>query len=219
MGVSHGLASHFSSPGNDGLAARPAADPCVRKCVAPRLWRAVRVMVIPGLCTVTEDGGWLVTELRPVPALGGSCRFLIDGYDPQESAHEIVACVEAFCSFDKSQLQEASVHVFEYYRDVAIEVGTHEPDFPNISQPDQVWDFVTLTREPVVLREQAGEPWFVALENECAWEREHGLMLVLKEGRAVTKVSAYDGPLTNRRAFADDSIPEDAVYWKPPSSQ
>lgn len=78
-----------------------------------------------------------------------------------------------------------------------------------------VWDFVTLTRQPVVQREQPGGPWFVALENECAWEPEHGLMLVLKEGRTVTKVSEYDGHLTNRHAFADDSIPEDAVYWRP----
>ena len=70
-----------------------------------------------------------------------------------------------------------------------------------------------LTREPLVQREQRGGSWFVALENECAWEPEHGLMLVLKEGRAVTKVSEYDGHLTNGHAFANDSIPEDSVYW------
>lgn len=175
-------------------------------------------LVIPGLGTVTQDGDWLVTEPREVPALGGRCRFLIDGYDPQEETRDLVACVEAFCSLDVSHLESASGHVFDYYRDVASEVASRTPGFPDISQPAQVWDFVTLTREPVVQREEDGGPWFVALENECAWEPEHGLMLVLKEGREVTKVSEYDGHLTNRHAFADDSIPESAVYWNPSTS-
>ena len=72
-----------------------------------------------------------------------------------------------------------------------------------------------LTREPFVQRELPGGPWFVALENECDWEPEHGLMLVFKGGRKITKISGYDGHLTNRHAFGDHSIPEDAVYWNP----
>jgi len=176
------------------------------------------VLVIPGLGMVTQEGDWLLTEPREVPALGGPCRFVIDGYDPQEEAHDLVACIEAFCSLGVSHLEAASAHVFDYYRDVASEVASRTPGFPIISEPAQVWDFVTLTREPVVQREEEGGPWFVALENECAWEPEHGLMLVLKEGREVTKVSDYDGHLTNRYAFADDSIPESAIYWNPSTS-
>jgi len=172
-------------------------------------------LVIPGLGTVVEDGDWFVTEPRLVPVLGGPCRFVIDGYDPREDARDLVACVEAFSALDASALMAASAHVFDYYMDVAREVAAHEPDFPDIAQPTEVWDFVTLTREPFVQREEVGGPWFVALDNECAWESEHGLMLVLEEGRRVTKVSEYDGHLTNRHAFGDDSIPETAVYWNP----
>lgn len=68
-----------------------------------------------------------------------------------------------------------------------------------------------LTDEPVVQHE--GTHWYVVLENECSWAPEHGLMIVLREGRQVTKVGQYDGHLT--KALADDSIPEDAVYWSP----
>jgi hypothetical protein len=173
-------------------------------------------LVIPGLGTVMKDGDWFVTEPRQVPALGGPCRFLIDGYNPQgDDAQDLAACVETFCSLDTSALKSASAHVFAYYQDVADDVASTTPGFPNIVQPDDVWDFVTLTREPLVQREELDGPWFVALENECAWEPEHGLMLVLKEGRTVTKVSGYDGHLTNRHAFADESVPETAVYWNP----
>lgn len=74
---------------------------------------------------------------------------------------------------------------------------------------------MTLTREPVVERGESGSPWFVVLDNECAWDREHRLMLVLAEGRAVTKVSECDGHLTDRHAYGDGSIPEEAVYGSP----
>lgn len=164
--------------------------------------------VIPGLGAVTHDGDWLVTDPRPVPALGKQCRFSIDGFEPQRSS-ALVACVDAFCSLRTADLLVASDDVFAYYQDVAAEVGD-EPGFPGISAAGDVWDFVELGSEPL-LQFQDGS-WFVVLENECAWEPEHGLMLVLREGRRITKVSEFDGHLTNRHAYGDDSIPEDAVY-------
>ena len=169
------------------------------------------VTTIPGLGPVTQDGDWLVSEPRYLPALDKQCRFLIDGYEPEESAG-LVACVEAFTSLTKAELDAAAEPVFAYYRDVEEEVGT-EPGFPRISGPANVWNFVTFADD--VWLERDGSTWFVVLENECAWEPEHGLMLVFRDGRQVTKVSQYDGHLTNRHAFADDSIPEQAVYWNP----
>lgn len=96
--------------------------------------------------------------------------------------------------------------------DLSGEVGD-EPGFPRVPEHAGVWDFVTLTDAPHVRRDEG--TWFVVLDNECAWEPEHGLMIVLREGREVVKVSEYDGHLTNRHAFADDTIPEGAVYWSP----
>lgn len=167
-------------------------------------------ITVPGLGSVTEDDDWLVTEPRHIRVLGKPGRFMIDGYEPDASAG-LVACIEAFCSLEASHLTAVSDHVFAHYRDVAADV-TEEPGFPQIPEPADVWDFVTLTDEPLV-RQHEGH-WFV-LDNECAWEPEHGLMIVLKEGREVVKVSEYDDHLTNRHAFADDTIPEDAVYWSP----
>jgi hypothetical protein len=170
-------------------------------------------ITVPGLGSVTEDGEWLVTDPRHVPVLGKPGRFIIDGYEPQEPAG-LVACIEAFCSLGGSELTAVSHHVFAYYRDIAAEVAG-EPGFPEISDPARVWDFVTLTNQPLVQLDDG--TWFVVLENECDWEPEHGLVIVFKDGRDVVKVSDYDGHLTNRHAFADDSIPEDAVYWNPSS--
>ncbi|WP_116951428.1 DUF6985 domain-containing protein [Jiangella endophytica] len=76
-----------------------------------------------------------------------------------------------------------------------------EPGFPQIPEPRAVWDFVELTGEPYVERYEA--TWYVVLENECAWEPQHGLMIMLRDSRAVTKASAYDGHVTNRNAYGD----------------
>lgn len=38
--------------------------------------------------------------------------------------------------------------------------------------------------------------------TNCAWEPEHGLQLVLREGRSITKLGPYDGHLTHSDAFA-----------------
>jgi len=172
-------------------------------------------MDLPGLGAVTEDEDWLVTGPRKVPALGGRCRFLIDGHDP-EVRDALVACLDAFCRLEPADLEVASAHVFAYYSDVAAEVGP-EPGFPRIEDAAEVWGQVRLTAEPVVQHD--GTHWYVVLENECSWEPEHGLMIVLREGRQVTKVGQYGGHLTNRQAFTDDSIPEDAVYWSPSPSR
>jgi hypothetical protein len=49
----------------------------------------------------------------------------------------------------------------------------------------------------------AAEPYVV---QNCDWEVEHGMQLVLRDGRTVSKVSPYDGHLTNADAFADPKL-------------
>lgn len=46
---------------------------------------------IPGLGAATTTEFALVTEPRPVPVLGRSCSFAVDGYEP-EHAPGLVAC-------------------------------------------------------------------------------------------------------------------------------
>lgn len=43
------------------------------------------------------------------------------------------------------------------------------------------------------------------------WEEEHGLQLIVRDGRTVVKVGGYDGHLTNTDAFG---VPDlvDVVY-------
>ena len=64
----------------------------------------------------------------------------------------------------------------------------------------------------MVFRRSSGDMRvYVSIECECAWEPEHGLQLVLQEGRRVTKIGPYDGHLTNSDAFARPDL-EGVIY-------
>ncbi|MFA1544590.1 DUF6985 domain-containing protein, partial [Actinomadura monticuli] len=45
-----------------------------------------------------------------------------------------------------------------------------------------------------------------SLECECDWEQEHGLQMVFRDVRTVTKIGPCDGHLTNSAAWGDDSL-------------
>jgi hypothetical protein len=66
-----------------------------------------------------------------------------------------------------------------------------------IAGPEEVFDHVRFGEITVERDGPEGDgPVFVSVECECAWEPEHGLQIVFREGRSVTKVGPYDGDLT-----------------------
>jgi hypothetical protein len=70
-----------------------------------------------------------------------------------------------------------------------------------------VWDHVSFGTEFHVERGFDDQEVYVSVACECSWEPEHGLQLVFKEGRCVSRVGPYDGHLTNGA--------DDAVYGSP----
>jgi hypothetical protein len=55
---------------------------------------------------------------------------------------------------------------------------------------------------------------YVSIECACTWEPEHGLQLVFRGGRTVSKVGPFDGHLTNASAFGRHDL-GGAVYVSP----
>lgn len=180
---------------------------------ASRLPYAHRVE-IPGLGAVTEDEyGSLVSAPIPVPVFGNAALpFAVDGYADDPAPEDFHAAIRTFLALDRTVLEDASPAVFEYYRDMADEFGDDLDDFPAIASPGEVWNHVQFDRHEVsVQRDDDGEPVYVSVECECAWEPEHGLQIVFRDGARITKVGPYDGHLTNASAYARDDL-RDVVY-------
>lgn len=49
---------------------------------------------------------------------------------------------------------------------------------------------------------------YVAVDCRCDWEEEHGLQLVFRQGRMLTRVSDQDGHLTEAHAYGRVDEPD-----------
>ena len=176
-------------------------------------------MRIPGLGLLAEDAdlGWYRSGPVPVPVLGGEpCRFIVEGYVDDRSPEDFHAAIRAFLALDRSALTAAAPSIFAYYRDITDDILAAGDDdwYVEVEGPHDVLDHVRLGDEPTVARDPVDRHVYVSLECECDWEPEHGLQLVFRDGRTVTKVGPYDGHLTDPPAWTADS-PDGIVYHRP----
>ncbi|MEM6596410.1 MAG: hypothetical protein AAF672_16600 [Pseudomonadota bacterium] len=100
------------------------------------------------------------------------------------------------------------------YRDFHEAVGGDDwldAEMGIVQDPEEIWRHVT--PGPVFIEDGRGSDTscYVVMEAECAWEPEHGLMMVWKDGKFLSKVGGYNGHVTNANAYADDTL-HDTVY-------
>jgi hypothetical protein len=75
-----------------------------------------------------------------------------------------------------------------------------------------MFDHIRFGNEPTVARDPYSDRHvYVSLECECDWEPEHGLQIVFRDGRTVTKVGPCNGHLTNSAAYGDNRL-DGVVY-------
>ena len=161
-------------------------------------------MEIPGLGPLTPDEYQYASEPVPVQVFGGRlCRFVVDGdeYPEDPAPADYHRAIESFRALDESALDAATEAVFAYYRDVAASFDEQGWEYTRVAGPGEVWQHVTFGRDVEVARDADGDGRIhISVECECSWEVEHGLQLVFRDGRAVTRVGPYDGHLTNESA-------------------
>jgi hypothetical protein len=144
-----------------------------------------------------------------VPALGVDCRFLLEGYKDDLAPSDFRDAILRFIAMTPQVLMDARVHVYAYYTDIKNSGWGDPPDIPGVAA---VWDFVSFGTEAIVSRRGSGDNRiYISLECGCAWEQEHGLQIVFREGDAITKVGQFDGHVSNADAFADPSL-ENTIY-------
>lgn len=175
-------------------------------------------MRIPGLGPVKADaeGGWYVSSPLAVKVLGGAlCRIVVDGYDDDHRQEDFHETIRTFLALDPSVLAAASPAIFAYYRDVvdSLAASGDQSMHVEIEGPHDVLNHVQFGDEPTLSRDADDDQHvYVSLECECDWEPEHGLQIVFRDGRTVTKVGPYDGQLTNATAYAEDEL--DGVVYR-----
>lgn len=152
---------------------------------------------IPGHGEFSDSGGeW--TASMSVDLVGDEVEFTVvhDGEDVD--LDQLAMCLSNFRSLSERALKDATPLVFAYYREATEDFSDDEREeygIPEIADPTEVWDYVTLGTAATVERDDETGEWFVVTENECEWEPEHGLQIVLRNGEEVTRVSDVDGSI------------------------
>jgi hypothetical protein len=155
--------------------------------------------------------GWYQSEPKPVRFLGGrACRFIFDDYGSDEAELlDIRRAVQNALDVGPEVLATAEPYVVQYCEEMLVRYPDEFRPKVHLAKPSDVWSYVRFGSELHVSRRTDGDAEdgvYVSIECNCDWEREHGMQLVLRDGRAVSKVSPYDGHLTNADAFADPKL-------------
>ena len=108
-----------------------------------------------------------------------------------------------FLSLSAADRLAATDAVFANYQQVLAWAGQQLA----LNEPSDVWRYVTPQHLHIIEEsDEAQRDIYLLIEAECEWEVEHGLQLVFRQGRMLTRVSQYDGHLTESQA---EDIPED----------
>ena len=89
------------------------------------------------------------------------------------------------------------------YMDFLDAVGFDEADEPlrQIKDRKEIWDFIQPAEIYVTRRPFKEQDIYVLITCDCDWEQEHGLQLVFRKGKQLTRISDQDGHLTEADAY------------------
>ena len=82
-------------------------------------------------------------------------------------------------------------------------VGFDEADeqLRQIKDQNEIWNFIYPTEVYITRRPYKEQDIYVTIACECDWEQEHGLQLVFRQGKKLTRISDQDGHLTEADAY------------------
>lgn len=154
---------------------------------------------------------WLISEPISIPFFDGKeLAFILSGYDDERFLAEADTAILNFLEKDKEDRKEISFLVFKNYKEVIENIGE---DVPSIENEENIWRFVYPQGIYLTRRDRRDKDIYLMIECECEWELEHGLQIVFRQGKKVTRISDVDGHLTEADAY-DKLDEEDELLSK-----
>ncbi|TWH98756.1 hypothetical protein IQ05_03226 [Flavobacterium tiangeerense] len=83
----------------------------------------------------------------------------------------------------------------------AVEIDSADEALRQIKNKNEVWNFIQPSEIYVTRRPYNERDIYIQIACECDWEQEHGLQLVFRQGKKLTRISDQDGHLTEADAY------------------
>ncbi|NOU61986.1 DUF6985 domain-containing protein [Marinifilum caeruleilacunae] len=148
---------------------------------------------------------WWHSETLKIPLVDKELVVTFMDFEPDSDEtfiQEADTALRSFLLLDsvyRAEISNLVLNHFVEYKELVCEVDV-PTEMKEINE-HEIWKFITPT-EILITRRPYNEPdIFINLTCECAWEPEHGLQLVFKKGKALTRVSSQDGHLTTADAY------------------
>lgn len=127
-------------------------------------------------------------------------------FEPENDKTFIDEADHALTNFLKFNLEDrnlVSELVYKNCMDFLDKVEFDEADEPlrQINDKNEIWDFVQPTEIYISRRHRRDNDIYLQIACECDWEQEHGLQLVFRQGKKLTRISDQDGHLTEADAY------------------
>ncbi|MBL7782234.1 MAG: hypothetical protein JNM22_13510 [Saprospiraceae bacterium] len=123
--------------------------------------------------------------------------------DDKEFINEADEALKLFLSKSNADRLAISNLVYNNCMDFLNAIGYDENDKPlwEIKDQHEIWNFVQPSEIFISRRPYQDKNIYVDISCECDWEQEHGLQLVYRKGKHLTRVSQIDGHLTDADAY------------------
>jgi len=148
---------------------------------------------------------WWNSEGVPIPFFNNlRLPITYTGFTPEEAPRFIAEADEALKHFLKLAVPDRIRASDIVYRNCMESLDLAEPGdqqkFRNVEEHD-IWKHVFPKEIYLMRRPYRQHDMYVQVSCECDWEQEHGLQLVFRQGRKLTRVSGHDGHLTEADAY------------------
>jgi len=155
---------------------------------------------------------WWIIDNISIPLFDNkSMPITFMNFEPEVDKKFIAEADIAFTNFlnlsnsDKAVLTEI---VYRNYIDTINAIGRDnvKPELADLKNKEGVWDFVNPTEIFITRRHRRDMDIYISVSCGCDWEEEHGLELIFRQGKKLTKIGGHDGHLTESDAY---DIPDD----------
>ena len=108
-----------------------------------------------------------------------------------------------------------SKYIFEVCKETLDNFDNNEfiDTFLSLKSEKEIWKYIHPSEILISRRPYNDQDIYIVAACECDCEREHGLQLVFRQGKKLTRVSGQDGHITEADAF-DKPDKEDKLLSK-----
>lgn len=168
---------------------------------------------------LTQDNNfkdWWRSEVYEIPFFDNKrLPIILMNFEPVHDSTFIQEADEALTNFlklnsaDRNSISELA---YKNCMDFLEAVGFEEADqsLKEIKDKNEIWKFIHPSEIYVTRRPYKEQDIYVFVACECDWEQEHGLQLVFRQGKKLTRISDQDGHLTEADAY-DKSDEDDEL--------